>query len=41
LITYNPLPVGRGRIETLAYHDYAGLFNSESWYGIQPAPHPQ
>ncbi len=39
LIVYNPLPVGRGRVETLPYHDYAGLFNSESWYGIRLASH--
>lgn len=41
LVIYNPLPVGRGRTETLPYHDYVSLFNSESWYGIQPAPRPQ
>lgn len=36
LTIFNPLPVGRGRIETLPYHDYLDLFNSESWYAIQP-----
>lgn len=41
LITYNPLPVGRGRMETLPYLDYINLFNGESWYGIQPAARPQ
>ncbi|RIK53209.1 MAG: hypothetical protein DCC57_08655 [Chloroflexi bacterium] len=41
LVTYNPLPVGRGRTEALPYLDYVNLFNSESWYGIQPAPRPQ
>lgn len=35
LTIYNPLPVGRGRIEMLPYHDYTNLFNSESWYAFQ------
>jgi hypothetical protein len=37
LSIFNPLPVSRGRLETLAYHEYAGLFNAQSWFGIQPA----
>lgn len=37
LTIYNPLPVGRGRVESLPYHNYVELFNSESWYAIRLA----
>jgi hypothetical protein len=35
LALYNPLPIGRGRLESLPYHDYEGLFNAQSWFDIQ------
>ena len=36
LLVFNPLPIGRGRLETLSYYDYAELFNVQSLYAIQP-----
>ncbi|HXF60369.1 MAG TPA: hypothetical protein VNK95_02055 [Caldilineaceae bacterium] len=36
LLVFNPLPVGRGRLETLSYYDYTELFDVQSLYAIQP-----